>query len=870
MPRSHALAGRRRRSRTAAPASTHSHTLHRRTPGWVKVAAALLAGVCGLLGLYLAWHYPGGAAPALGGLLLGTFLARYFWAVWPGWMLALVPLIGLAPYTGWLWLEELDLLVLASAAGGYLALSGPHRKRPPEVQPPWRRELRWSSLTVLLMLAWGASVLLAMVLGVQDAGGWKAGWFDGYHEAGNALRPAKTLIALLLLAPLWARVGRRAPQALTPSLLLGLGLLLAGIALGAVHERMAYTGLTNFTSDYRTTSVFWEMHIGGAALDGALALSLPFGLLIALRQQGPRAFALAVLLLALGGYVLLTTFSRGLYLAAVAGLSTTLSLWWLQRRRRHGGGGDPASSWLPGKVPTDADQTLSPWPGRLGLLLLVLLGVSVAWQLFPTSGYRGLTGLLGALVALLAQPPGARETSQRVISFALGALMAAALVGLSTLLAMSFDKLAYVGFALAWTLSMALARAAWRGRHPWRTPLGDAVRAACWLWVLGMVGVVAWNWGGATALEASWWPLALLAICWPLSQGGSLGGLLATLGWRARVGALGLLMLAAAIVAALGGGSYVGERFATGREDLSGREQHWRRSLAILDVREAWGFGVGAGRFAAQTQLNAPAHERTGDYRLLDDHDGPRLALSAGTHVLGWGEFLRVSQRVNDAPPRLKLRLQARARQPLELEVELCQKHLLYDAACLSTKAKVEKADAQWHPLEIELGGAGQLGHASAMGRSLVFSLAVASEGRRVELRQLSLQGDDGVELLRNGDFSRELAHWFPSSDRHHMPWHMKSLPLHVLFEQGLVGLTLWSALLLLALGRLVAAHAREHPLAPALAGGLLGFLVVGLFDSLVDAPRIAFLFYTLVLLGLGLRAPPPTGPGTAAPVPAP
>jgi len=30
---------------------------------------------------------------------------------------------------------------------------------------------------------------------------------------------------------------------------------------------------------------------------------------------------------------------------------------------------------------------------------------------------------------------------------------------------------------------------------------------------------------------------------------------------------------------------------------------------------------------------------------------------------------------------------------------------------------------------------------------------------------------------------------------------------------------------------------------------------------SLLNTPRVAFLFYTLLLLGLGLRAPPPAVP---------
>ena len=44
------------------------------------------------------------------------------------------------------------------------------------------------------------------------------------------------------------------------------------------------------------------------------------------------------------------------------------------------------------------------------------------------------------------------------------------------------------------------------------------------------------------------------------------------------------------------------------------------------------------------------------------------------------------------------------------------------------------------------------------------------------------------TELLANGDFNRGLAHWFYSSDKHHMPWHAKNLAVHLYFEQGLLG----------------------------------------------------------------------------------
>ncbi len=54
------------------------------------------------------------------------------------------------------------------------------------------------------------------------------------------------------------------------------------VALGALWEHVAFPGLLNFSTDYRSTSVFWEMHVGGAALDGYLALAMPFAGALAL------------------------------------------------------------------------------------------------------------------------------------------------------------------------------------------------------------------------------------------------------------------------------------------------------------------------------------------------------------------------------------------------------------------------------------------------------------------------------------------------------------------------------------------------------------------------------------------------------------
>lgn len=76
---------------------------------------------------------------------------------------------------------------------------------------------------------------------------------------------------------------------------------------------------------------------------------------------------------------------------------------------------------------------------------------------------------------------------------------------------------------------------------------------------------------------------------------------------------------------------------------------------------------------------------------------------------------------------------------------------------------------------------------------------------------------------------------------------------MHELFDQGILGLALWGLLVTAALVRLTLGKASNNPLAPALAASLTGFLVVGLFDSLLDVPRLAALFYLLLLIGLVL-----------------
>ncbi len=825
------------------------HT-HSRRLAW---APALLAALSAGLGLSLAAHYPLSAATAVLLWLLAAGLAWRFWAATPA-LFALLPVLGFAPWSGWITFEELDLLVLASAAGAYAALAWFPATLKKHQLPAWRKTLAYSPLVLLLMGLFAASMLWSVQRGLADAGGFSFGWFQGYHEAMNSIRQGKSYFLALLLLPVWVQAAGSQPRRSSQALVYGLAGALALASLAAVWERQAFTGLMNFSTDYRTTALFWEMHVGGAAFDGCLALTMPFALLLLLRAQTPKRFAWAMLLLLLGAYACLTTFSRGVYLAVPVSLGLFLALRELQGRRALKLAGQGATVNAPVGPTATNPFTLA----RLGLLLIAAAFTAAAVLMFFGSGYRGLLALLGGMFVLLMMPAeaGFAGPAQRVVGLLMGALAGAALAALSWVLSMEVAKSAYFTYSLAFAVALLLRYFDKPGRL---RPLYASAMAASWFWLMACALIVADYWGGEPGRDSALLALLAPTLLWPLMQflptlwpfGGT--GLAV---WRRRGLMFGSMALVTAVIATLLAGSYMRDRStgAGSSNDMQVRIEHWKNGIALLLTPEERWLGKGVGRYVANLYFNVPAAEQTGDYRLKTEAGQHYLALTAGKHVQGWGEIFRVSQRIAAPQGQVKLTTRVRAETAVGLHVEICEKHLLYNEACLVKELQVAAQPGVWQTLALDLGPAPAMGGAWYAPKFIVFSVAVASRGGVADIAELQLSDARSPAMLANADFAGEMAHWFFSSDRHHLPWHIKQMALHVLFEQGLIGLGLLAALVVLALWRLSAGRGREHELAPALAAGLLGFIAVGLFDSLLDVPRMAYLFYALLLLSLGLR----------------
>jgi len=284
-----------------------------------------MPGLCGLwfatAALGVAGQHP--VAPALAVAVLCIVVA---WAAWrPGdlWFMlpAFLPVASFAPWTGWWLVDESDLLILAAMGGACLRWSLDAWRRPAAVIHRTPRSMRWVYWVLPPVL------LLGVWRGLDDARGaapwtalladlWAQGVYGDYDLPGNTLRVAKSLVWGLLLMPVLYRAGEGAPLRLARGMVAGLALVCAAV----VWERGVYVGGLDFSDHYRITAWFWEMHVGGGAIDVYLALALPFAWWAAwIAPHGWRWWAAAALVL-VSIYAVLMTYSRGVYLSVALAL----------------------------------------------------------------------------------------------------------------------------------------------------------------------------------------------------------------------------------------------------------------------------------------------------------------------------------------------------------------------------------------------------------------------------------------------------------------------------------------------------------------------------------------------------------------------
>lgn len=785
-------------------------------------ALAALAALAGLA-VWL-WMYP------LDKWVAGTLLAAWvaLLIARPGsWLVALPalwPVIDLAPWTGQIYFTESDALALATL----LALGLREAISPPAPTLSGRAPVKLNVAALGLFGLLAGSVLVSGLRGLLPLPALEPDVLINYSSTLNALRVGKGFGLAFALIPFLHLAIRRDGDAALSRFTLGLTLGLASCALAALWERIAFPGFTNFASDYRSTALFWEMHVGGATLDAWLMLSFPFALASLLAARSPLARGLALVAVGLGGYAIFTTFSRIVF-GAVLVLIAVLGGVALLR---------PATT-----RPTETPR------GHPGVLLALGGGVLAGCFLaFGGGGYRGMLAFAG--LALLAYQAGGALAGARAGQALAGALAGVILLLASLLATTWVPKGAYLIYALSWSATaLVLGLAARSGTKP-----ATALLTALLVWTAANAVGVGVFWGEAAALPGAALAAGLVLLAVAVQT------LRRTPLWAPRAQdafTVGAVLAVSGMVVSTLGSAYMGSRMSTTEGDLGDRFRHYREGASLVHGPGNTLLGIGLGRFPNAYFWLPPADGFPGSVQLRQSPEGHYLQLGGSRYTRGYGEMLRVGQRVPlDTTTPFRYRLRARSDKDADLLLAICRKNLLYTDGCAAAQPVRIKGGAGWQQFEGVSGGE-DLPASGWPPRPAFFSMGVDAPVD-VDVDDVELSDATLRPLLRNGNFGQGEDFWFFTSDRDHLPWHAKNLFLHVYIEQGLLGLGALGLAFGVAALRLLKSPTRHHPLAPILLAALAAVSVVGLVDSLLDMPRLTVFICLLLWLGLTLRKPAP------------
>jgi VanZ family protein len=234
-----------------------------------------------------------------------------------------VPALDFYTASGWFVLDELDV-VLCAVFSARLWKGG---------QPLAALERSKRSLLVALL---GLFYALVIVSGVEEF--WTSSFVTihslvGYDGPQNSLRLLKTFgWTLALWWLIESDIKDDEPETIR-RLAVGMGLSLLIASVWLVWERQLFTGLFDMDQAWRASGALSSMHVGGAAMDTHLVMSMPF-LFLMFSRCSLSAKTIAMVSVPVVAYAVYITFTRATYLAASFALLFVFAgylLLWLRR-----------------------------------------------------------------------------------------------------------------------------------------------------------------------------------------------------------------------------------------------------------------------------------------------------------------------------------------------------------------------------------------------------------------------------------------------------------------------------------------------------------------------------------------------------------
>ena len=299
-------------------------------------------------------------------------------------------------------------------------------------------------------------------------------------------------------------------------------------------------------------------------------------------------------------------------------------------------------------------------------------------------------------------------------------------------------------------------------------------------------------------------------------------------------------------------GTAMKQRWLHTGSDAETRWAHWSHVMTLRhpDLMSLL-FGEGLGRYPAMEFAAIPAHRRPGSAHLVSEDLNHFLRLSGGTPTY-------IDQRISlDPQERYWLFIDVRTTTTAaRLAVSVCEKHLMNTGACSTHEVLVEPNGTwrQWN-VALQLGAVGRPRPYLHFTPPLYLSLSTPQVGHMIDIDNIHLIDRSGHNLLTNGDFEHGGSLWYFTHDDH-LVWHINNIWIALLFEHGFLGLGTFCLLVLYVCTRLLVDMWRGNQYTIILGASMLAFLIMGLTDSILDAPRPTIFVGLLCMLTLVATSP--------------
>ncbi|MDP2902545.1 MAG: hypothetical protein Q8N96_05500 [Methylovulum sp.] len=310
-------------------------------------------------------------------------------------------------------------------------------------------------------------------------------------------------------------------------------------------------------------------------------------------------------------------------------------------------------------------------------------------------------------------------------------------------------------------------------------------------------------------------------------------------------------------------GGYIGQRFSTLQDSFDQRLTHWENTLNISkEGIIPFIFGNGKGSYPNHYFSYDITGLTMARFWLMDE----KLA-DKRTHFLRFSPSdkqgtLNVIQRFpanQTGNYKVKITLRTPSEKPQKLLVEFCNKNILrFQDECQWLGFSTQKNTTnQWQTITHGLPSDNFTKQLFSSITPVDINLLNRGLSETLDIGQVEIFAPDGKQLIKNTTFNNGFDHWFFSSGNH-LAWHVKNLWISAFFEGGLIELSLITLLLIYLMKHLFKQALQGNHYALAMLAAITGIMIVGIFGSIFDDPRISWLFYLMVWLAILKPEMPP------------